>query len=338
MKHFYKFLIVLSLLIAPVFVEANFDKNLYYGLQNDNSVIELQEFLVDQGVYSGPITGNYFSLTLKAVKEFQSANLISPASGYFGPLTRQKANELLLISIGSAEDEAKVDNNATPASSSTTNDVVKSLQDQINLLMQQLIAMQNQEKSAQQTNTQLFQLQSVVQQQANTIQQQQNTLNQIAQNTCTPNWTCGEWTTCSNSSQTRTCSDTNNCGKSDGKPSENQSCYSPLEASCSSQIVNNKVIFTAILKNGYSNGNYKYWWGGDCEPGGGIQIFTNSDNNDKGTWIMNTGCFKSWGSDPDGNTFSVWLSNDGTYSSRILYILDMSTDEKHMDRIWIRCY
>lgn len=87
--------IVFTFLFLPLFASASFDKNLYYGLRNDVSVTELQELLTEKGFYSGPITGNFYSLTLKAVKDFQTANSITPVSGYFGPLSRAKANSLL---------------------------------------------------------------------------------------------------------------------------------------------------------------------------------------------------------------------------------------------------
>jgi hypothetical protein len=41
---------------------------------------------------------------------------------------------------------------------------------------------------------------------------------------CTPNWTCTAWSACVNNTQTRTCTDSNNCGTTAGKPAENQSC------------------------------------------------------------------------------------------------------------------
>ena len=42
---------------------------------------------------------------------------------------------------------------------------------------------------------------------------------------CTPNWLCTEWAVCSvNGTQTRTCTDQNNCGTTTGKPEETQSC------------------------------------------------------------------------------------------------------------------
>jgi len=44
--------------------------------------------------------------------------------------------------------------------------------------------------------------------------------------TCTPNWSCGSWTTCSSGYQTRSCYDANYCGVTTNKPSEQQSCTS----------------------------------------------------------------------------------------------------------------
>jgi hypothetical protein len=42
--------------------------------------------------------------------------------------------------------------------------------------------------------------------------------------TCSPSWSCGDWGTCSSETQTRSCTDSNACGTSSGKPSESQSC------------------------------------------------------------------------------------------------------------------
>ena len=78
-------------------VSASFEKDLYYGMLGNSQVKELQEFLTDQGLYSGPITGNFFSLTLSAVKKFQTAKSISPQFGYFGPLSRRKANAAISV-------------------------------------------------------------------------------------------------------------------------------------------------------------------------------------------------------------------------------------------------
>ena len=41
---------------------------------------------------------------------------------------------------------------------------------------------------------------------------------------CTENWTCTAWSTCSGGTQTRTCTDQNNCGTEINKPAESRSC------------------------------------------------------------------------------------------------------------------
>ncbi len=74
---------------------ASFEKDLYFGLRNDAEVTKLQEFLRDQRVYTGPITGGFFSLTRDAVKKFQEKEKIIPAAGFFGRLTRARANSFL---------------------------------------------------------------------------------------------------------------------------------------------------------------------------------------------------------------------------------------------------
>ena len=82
------------------------DRNLYYGLKNDSEVRCLQEFLKDQGqdIYpEGLITGNFFSLTKQAVIRFQEKyadEILAPlglikGTGFVGPSTRQKINQLL---------------------------------------------------------------------------------------------------------------------------------------------------------------------------------------------------------------------------------------------------
>ena len=43
---------------------------------------------------------------------------------------------------------------------------------------------------------------------------------------CTENWSCGSWGTCSGGWQYRSCYDRNNCGTTYSKPSTSQSCYS----------------------------------------------------------------------------------------------------------------
>lgn len=93
MNNMKKFIII-SLLLFPFFSHASFTKDLYYGVRGDAEVQALQEFLADQGHYTGTATGNFFSLTLSAVKKFQIANNILPVSGYVGSKTRAKINDL----------------------------------------------------------------------------------------------------------------------------------------------------------------------------------------------------------------------------------------------------
>ena len=53
-----------------------------------------------------------------------------------------------------------------------------------------------------------------------------NTQESISSNpSCTSNWQCTSWTECSTSgTQTRTCTDSNNCGTTKGRPAISQSC------------------------------------------------------------------------------------------------------------------
>ena len=65
---------------------------------NNNDVKCLQEFLKNQGgdIYpEGFVTGNFGNLTKLAVIKFQEKNTIS-ATGFVGPLTRTKINQILI--------------------------------------------------------------------------------------------------------------------------------------------------------------------------------------------------------------------------------------------------
>jgi len=69
----------------------NFNMNLRLGTKNDD-VRELQTRLTDEGVYTGPITGYFGALTLKAVRAYQEKTGL-PQTGFFGPMTRTKLND-----------------------------------------------------------------------------------------------------------------------------------------------------------------------------------------------------------------------------------------------------
>lgn len=79
-----------------------FNVSLKYGSTDKFEVTRLQNFLFGQGLLLVPPTGNFYSLTEQAVIEFQKANGIVPASGYFGPLTRAVANAKVLAMKGGA--------------------------------------------------------------------------------------------------------------------------------------------------------------------------------------------------------------------------------------------
>jgi hypothetical protein len=52
-------------------------------------------------------------------------------------------------------------------------------------------------------------------------------------------WSCNSWSICSADTQTRTCTNTNNCGSDAGKPAESQSCTSPSDPTTPSAPANN---------------------------------------------------------------------------------------------------
>jgi len=83
-----------SIISAQTIVQ--FNNNLYWNMAPVSDEVKLlQQFLKDQGFYTGTITGKYLTQTYNAVVAFQNANGVSPATGYFGPDTRAKANQIL---------------------------------------------------------------------------------------------------------------------------------------------------------------------------------------------------------------------------------------------------
>ncbi len=128
----YKRLVAFTFALALVFPfsvsAAQFETNLRYGQSKNVEVTKLQEFLTDQGLYTGPISGNFFSLTLKAVKAFQvSKNVV--ATGYFGPVTRTKANDVIALALADSDVESV--NEPAVVVPKTTDDVVTKLNDQL---------------------------------------------------------------------------------------------------------------------------------------------------------------------------------------------------------------
>lgn len=93
---------------------ADFDTSLKYGSRGAK-VSEVQEFLIDQGFMTGEPTGNFYSITLRAVKTFQTVNGISPVSGFWGPLTRAAAQSILDGELAQSNAEASTTPVVSPA-------------------------------------------------------------------------------------------------------------------------------------------------------------------------------------------------------------------------------
>ena len=91
---------IIGLAILPSMAFASIDSNLKYGMSGQQ-VSELQEFLVSKGFLQVQPTGNFYSLTLGAVKAFQTANGI-PSTGYVGTLTRAEINNELTVDVASS--------------------------------------------------------------------------------------------------------------------------------------------------------------------------------------------------------------------------------------------
>jgi hypothetical protein len=73
-----------------------FTRNLSWNTYGQTADVKLlQQFLASEGLYNGPISGTYLSLTYQAVVDFQTREGILPASGYFGTATRLRANEII---------------------------------------------------------------------------------------------------------------------------------------------------------------------------------------------------------------------------------------------------
>ena len=69
------------------------NRNLQLGSPYASDVSALQTALTQEGVFSNEITGGFYSKTFTAVKLFQKKYSIN-ATGFVGPLTRAKLNEL----------------------------------------------------------------------------------------------------------------------------------------------------------------------------------------------------------------------------------------------------
>lgn len=68
--------------------------------------------------------------------------------------------------------------------------------------------------------------------------------------TCIESWSCNSWSSCLNNQQTRTCSDSNNCGTTINKPAIVQNCNTPVAKTCPVGSTNEDNICKMSLSNG----------------------------------------------------------------------------------------
>jgi peptidoglycan hydrolase-like protein with peptidoglycan-binding domain len=94
------FALALAVTVSASAEGYNFNKNLTMGSRGAD-VTALQDRLTTDGFYSyGVSTGYFGNVTKTAVKAFQTANNISPVSGYVGPLTRAALNSTTPVTPG----------------------------------------------------------------------------------------------------------------------------------------------------------------------------------------------------------------------------------------------
>lgn len=121
-----KKLLLLVLFLFPTLASAqtvSFQNNLSYG-STGSDVSALQEFLVTQHLLAPQyVTGSFYSLTLAAVKSFQTAESISPVSGFVGPITRNTINTILAQETPQSEESAATTTEPVDLSQSTTTPV-----------------------------------------------------------------------------------------------------------------------------------------------------------------------------------------------------------------------
>src|SRR3990167_7053292 len=81
--------------------KCSFTRSLTVGSRGDD-VTCLQNYLKGAGHLSVNATGYFGSLTKAAAASWQSANGVSPAVGYFGPISRAKYDSLMATTVSSS--------------------------------------------------------------------------------------------------------------------------------------------------------------------------------------------------------------------------------------------
>jgi hypothetical protein len=138
---------------------------------------------------------------------------------------------------------------------------------------------------------------------------------------CTPNWQCTAWSTCSSGTQSRTCTDLNNCGGTNPNPLT-QTC-TPTTGACTPGqkqcYVSNNLYYQNCLSNGQWSGilscpTGQLCSGGNCVVSGGCKTSadTNCDNKvdrmELGTSI-NSWIVGSITRDALGEIITAWMTS-----------------------------
>ncbi len=96
----------------PILTHAEIKSELKTGSKG-GEVLELQKFLINKGFLSGEATGNYFSLTRKAVISYQVSNGIK-GTGLVGSVTRSRINRELgksvILNINTYSNQTSINN------------------------------------------------------------------------------------------------------------------------------------------------------------------------------------------------------------------------------------
>ena len=161
--------LAISAMALPAITAAAIDTNLKYGARG-NEVFELQEFLISKGFLSSVATGNFYSLTLKAVIAYQ-ASVGLPTTGFVGSMTRSAINQGLADGTSTQAEITETGTTTLPITESP----IDLLKKQVALLMQQIQVLQGQAT----TQNQILQNQQA--QQAAQNQQAQQTQQQLGQ-------------------------------------------------------------------------------------------------------------------------------------------------------------
>lgn len=109
-----KLLVVLAGVLSLALISTVHAADLKYGMKNNDDVKQVQQFLKDQGKYTGDITGNFYSITLAAVKKFQKTNGLK-VTGIWNQVSVDKMNELAVNTEVSPTPIAEANWTPTPA-------------------------------------------------------------------------------------------------------------------------------------------------------------------------------------------------------------------------------